>query len=100
MAFGGMCGEFFSFSRYVGAVLLYMDRIEPWKSYLLMGTYNLLQTLGIFLSLEHVHLPLESAIHRLADTSIPWLRLRLVQIQKRIIHVHTGASRFASGLLD
>ncbi|HLR82353.1 MAG TPA: type II secretion system F family protein [Paenalcaligenes sp.] len=100
LALGVLIAVFISFSRYVGAGRLYMDRLEPWKSYRLMGAYNLLQTLGILLSLEHVHLPLESAIHRLADTSIPWLRLRLVQIQKRIIQGHTGASSFATGLLD
>lgn len=89
-----------SLGRYVGMGRLFMDRLEPWKSYRLMGAYNLLQTLGILLSLEHVRLPLESAIHRLADTSIPWLRLRIAQIQQRIVQGHTGASSFATGLLD
>src|SRR5690625_6465566 len=89
-----------SLGRYVGMGRLFMDRLEPWKSYRLMGAYNLLQTLGILLSLEHVRLPLESAIHRLADASAPWLRLMIGQIKQRGVQVHTGARSVATGLLD
>src|SRR5690625_6110925 len=72
-----------SLGRYVGMGRLFMDRLEPWKSYRLMGAYNLLQTLGILLSLEHVRLPLESAIHRLADTSTPRSEEHTSELQSR-----------------
>lgn len=98
--FGLLSLIYFSLSRYVGVGRLFLDRLEPWKSYRLISAYGLLHVLGILLALEHVYLPLEAAIHRVADTSIPWLRMRIIQIQHRIVQGHTGATSFDTGILD
>mgnify|MGYP001172742660 CR=1 FL=1 len=97
---GCVMGVYYSLSRLVGATRLLLDRLEPWNSYRLISAYGLLHILGVLLALEHVPLSLEAAIHRLADTSIPWLRMRLQQVQQRIVQGHTGAGSFATGLLD
>ena len=89
-----------SLPRYVGRWRVYLDHIEPWKSYKSMQGLAMLMLISLLLNNASRQLRLAQALQLMQSTPNIWLKSHLKKIEQKITQGETGAVSFDVGLLS
>lgn len=91
---------FYSLPLYVGRGRVYLDYVEPWRSYKALQSLATLKLITLLLEGVSRQLRLAQALQLMQATPNKWLRFHLKQIELKITQGETGAYSFDVGLLS